>query len=124
MALVRRAVGRSAVPEVVVRKGHGPGLNHERHLAADVGVRGHAIRRCVAELGAGDDDRRPHVGRDVSRIVQPEEAVEQHVAVVEAVLVPVHVRGVRLLAVPVAMRLHLVIRAEQADERAFDGRVV
>ena len=124
MALVRRAVGGRAVPQVVVRKGHGPGLDHERHLAADVGVRGHAVRRRVAELGAGDDDGRPHVGRDVGRVVQPQEAVEQYIAVVEAVLVPAHVRGVWLLAVPVAMRLHLVVWAEQADEGAGDGRMV
>ena len=30
----------------------------------------------------------------------------------------------RLPAVPVAVRLHLVVRAEQACERPFDGRVI
>ena len=37
---------------------------------------------------------------------------------------PVHVAGAGLLAVPVAVRLHLVVGAEQADQRALDCRVV
>ena len=118
MAAPAGAVGGGAVPQVVVGDGEGAGLDHQRHLAADVAVGAHAVGGGVAVLGSRYDDGRPHVGGDVGRVIKAEEAVEGGVAPVLAVLMPVHVAGARLLAVPVAVEHHLVVAAGQADQRA------
>ncbi len=124
VALVVGAVGRRAVPQVVVRKGYGSGLNDEGHLTADIGVVRHAIGRCVAKLRARHDDGWAHVGCDIGRIVQAEKAIDERIPVVEAILMPVHMTRMGLFAVPVAMGLNFVLLAQQAAECALDLRVV
>lgn len=111
------------MPEIIVGKGHGARFDIERQLATDVGVGGHAVGRRVAKMRARDDDRRPHVGRNVARIVEPQKAVDLDVVVVGAILMPVHVPGTRLLTVPVAMAVDPIVMPQQAGQRTHDSRV-
>ena len=124
MAFDRGAVGCCAMPQVIMRERHGTGFDHERNLASDVGVGRHAICRRVTKLRTGDDDGRPHIRCDVGRIVQTEKPVNVNISIVGAVLMPVHMPRTGLFAVPVAMRLHLVVFTKEAEERPLNRRMI
>ena len=116
-------VGRSRVPDVVVRNHNAARLNRERDLTADIAVGLHAVGAAIVEVRAGHNVGRSHVGSYILRVIQEHQPAELVVPNVNVILVPAHPAISRSNRVAIAVE-DKVIRPQQAKRRAMDNRVI